>query len=77
MFILSKIALVGGVAKNNYLREAIKKNSSDAGCQIIIPPEYMLSDNAAMIGWACIKKYDRKPFSDIYFKADPKLSINI
>ena len=72
---VSQIALVGGVAKNNYLREAIKKNSSDAGCQIITPPEYMLSDNAAMIGWACIQKLKISNKSNLYFKASPRLSI--
>jgi len=72
---ISQIALVGGVAKNNYLREAIKKNSSDAGCQIVIPPEYMLSDNAAMIGWACMQKLKINSKSNLYFKANPRLSI--
>ena len=72
---ISQIALVGGVAKNNYLREAIKKNSSDSGCQIITPPEYMLSDNAAMIGWACMQKLKINNKSNLYFKANPRLSI--
>jgi len=72
---ISQIALVGGVAKNNYLREALKKNFSSAGCHIITPPEYMLSDNAAMIGWACIQKIKINGKSNLYFKANPRLSI--
>ena len=72
---ISQIALVGGVAKNNYLREAIKKNSADNGCQIITPPEYMLSDNAAMIGWACMQKIKINNKSNLHFKANPRLSI--
>jgi len=72
---ISQIALVGGVARNSYLREAIKKNSSDAGFLIITPPEYMLSDNAAMIGWACIQKLKINNKSNLYFKANPRLSI--
>ena len=72
---ISQIALVGGVARNNYLRESIKKNASDAGCQIITPPEYMLSDNAAMIGWACIQKFNIHNKSNLYFKANPRLSV--
>jgi N6-L-threonylcarbamoyladenine synthase len=72
---ISQIALVGGVARNNYLREAIKKNSSNAGFLIITPPEYMLSDNAAMIGWACIQKLKINNKSNLYFKANPRLSI--
>ena len=72
---ISQIGLVGGVARNSYLREAIKKNSADAGFQIITPPEYMLSDNAAMIGWACIQKLKINNKSNLYFKANPRLSI--
>ena len=72
---ISQIALVGGVAKNNYLKEALKKNFSSARCHIITPPEYMLSDNAAMIGWACIQKIKINGKSNLYFKANPRLSI--
>ena len=72
---ISQISLVGGVARNNYLKEAIKKNCYDSGCQIITPPEYMLSDNAAMVGWACIQKLKINNKSDLHFKASPRLSI--
>ena len=41
-----------------------------------MPPNYMLSDNAAMIGWACLQKSSKKLDSDIFFKPDPRLSIN-
>ena len=41
-----------------------------------MPPKYMLSDNAAMIGWACIQKYSKKQYSDIFFKPNPRLTIN-
>jgi tRNA A37 threonylcarbamoyltransferase TsaD len=40
-----------------------------------MPPKYMLSDNAAMIGWACIQKYLLNGFSDLYFKVNPRLTI--
>ena len=72
---ISQIALVGGVARNNYLREAMKKNSFNAGYRIITPPEYMLSDNAAMIGWACMQKLKIHNKPNLYFKANPRLSI--
>ena len=45
-------------------------------CSVILPPKYMLSDNAAMIGWACSKKRKIKDFSNINFKANPRLKIN-
>ena len=34
----------------------------------------MMSDNAAMIAWNCVNK-DLKTNKDIYFKANPRLTI--
>ena len=73
----NQLSLVGGVAANKYILKKMSELLQIHNYLVILPPQNMLCDNAAMIGWACIKKYDRKPFSDIYFKADPKLSINI
>ena len=72
---ISQISLVGGVAANQSIYEKIKKIVDDHACSIIMPPKYMLSDNAAMIGWACIQKYLLNGFSDLYFKANPRLTI--
>ena len=35
----------------------------------------MISDNAAMIAWVCLKKYN-KNIIDINFKPNPRLTIN-
>ena len=48
----------------------IKKNVN-----IIVPPNNMLSDNAAMIGWACLQKLKIKKIDDLFFKENPRLSI--
>ena len=71
-----QISLVGGVAANKYILNKIQKLAKNFNYSIILPPKDMLSDNAAMIGWACIKKYTKKKFSDINFKANPRLHIN-
>ena len=34
----------------------------------------MMTDNAAMIAWACLKFY-KQDRSDLYFKPEPKLSV--
>ena len=73
---ISQISLVGGVAANQYIYKRLKKIAEMNSYNLITPTSYMLSDNAAMIGWACIKKYKVKPFSDIFFKANPRLAIN-
>lgn len=73
---ISQISLVGGVAANKYIYNNLKKIAHNYNCSIVMPPNYMLSDNAAMIGWACLQKSSKKLDSDIFFKPDPRLSIN-
>ena len=41
---------------------------------LLKPPKYMLTDNAAMVAWACISKYS-KVKGDINFKPNPRLTI--
>lgn len=71
-----QISLVGGVASNKYILNKISKISKKYNYSVILPPKYMLSDNAAMVGWACILKYTTEKISDINFKANPRLTIN-
>ena len=73
---ISQISLVGGVAANKYIYESIKKITKDYSCSVIMPPKYMLSDNAAMIGWACLQKYSKNQHSNLFFKPNPRLTIN-
>ena len=73
--IISQISLVGGVAANRYIYEKIKKTASKNNCSVIMPKKYMLSDNAAMIGWACIQKYKKEFTSNLFFEANPRLTI--
>ena len=70
---ISQIALVGGVAANKYIYNKIKICAKMNNCEVILPIDNMLSDNAAMIGWACIQKTYLKDFSNIHFNADPRL----
>ncbi len=72
---IKQVALVGGVAKNQYIRNNIKMFLSNYDCSIMLPPEFMLSDNAAMIGWSCIQKKYNNLVSDIHFKVNPRLSL--
>lgn len=73
--LINQISLVGGVASNKYILNEITHKVKKNNINIIMPPKYMLSDNAAMIAWACIKKYSSKVVSDINFKVDPRLKI--
>ena len=73
---ISQISLVGGVASNQYIFNKLNKISKRYSCTVVLPAKFMLSDNAAMIGWTCIKKYKKNPHNDLYFKANPRLQIN-
>ena len=72
---ISYLSVVGGVAKNKFIINKIKEILINYNCRLILPIEEMLTDNAAMIGWACIQKYHKKPFSDLNFKVNPRLNI--
>ena len=72
---VSNIALVGGVAANKYINGRIKKIVENFNCSLVSPPDFMLGDNAAMIGWACLQKNSTKVKSNLLFKANPRLSI--
>ena len=72
---ISQICLVGGVASNKYICEKIKRIAHNHKCSVVLPLKDMLSDNAAMIAWACLQKYLKDPISNLHFKANSRLKI--
>ncbi len=68
-------SVVGGVANNKYLKKCFKNLESKNDVKILYPPEFMMSDNAAMIAWATIFKYSK--INDINFKPNPRLTISL
>ncbi|MDC0226841.1 tRNA (adenosine(37)-N6)-threonylcarbamoyltransferase complex transferase subunit TsaD [Alphaproteobacteria bacterium] len=69
------VCLVGGVAANKYIFNRLEDVVKKKFLKLNLPPKDMLSDNAAMIGWACLQKYSIRPISDYYFKENPRLKI--
>ena len=72
---IDTISLVGGVAKNKYIQNKLSSYCKKYNITVLLPISEMISDNAAMIAWACLKKYN-KNMIDINFKADPRLAID-
>ena len=72
---IKSISVVGGVINNEYIRKKLANLCTENNIKIYYPTKEMMSDNAAMIAWACIKNY-RKEKNDIFFKPQAKLSIN-
>jgi len=71
---LSEISLVGGVANNNYLKTKLTEVSKKYKVKLVLPITEMISDNAAMIAWLSLNKYNINS-NDLNFKPDPRLSI--
>ena len=74
---IEQLSLVGGVAANKFIYSKLEKECLKNNIKIILPPKNMLSDNAAMIGWACIKKLHYNNIDDLYFKENPRLTVGI
>ena len=72
---IKQVALVGGVAANKYIYKKIKNIAIKKQINIITPQNDMLSDNAAMIGWACLQKIKIKKIDNLFFKENPRLVI--
>ena len=72
---IAQLSLVGGVAANKFIYNKLENECLKNNIEIILPPKNMLSDNAAMIGWACIKKLYNNNINDLYFKENPRLTL--
>lgn len=73
--IFNEVSIVGGVAANKQIYNGMSNIAKKYKKNIILPPQYMFSDNAAMIGWACIQKSLIKDFSNINFIANPRMTL--
>ena len=67
------VLVVGGVSANRPLRERFRQLSA---VPVYIPPFYLCTDNAAMIGGAAHPHYLEKRFSDLSFDAKPNWELD-
>ena len=68
------LVLAGGVAANSRLRQLItEKMQAYPDAQLVIPPMYCCTDNAAMIGAVGYVAYQHGLFGDLSAAADPGL----
>ncbi|NLB49472.1 MAG: tRNA (adenosine(37)-N6)-threonylcarbamoyltransferase complex transferase subunit TsaD [Erysipelotrichia bacterium] len=74
-FNVKQVVLAGGVSANSYLREQMKIEVAKLGIEIIIPPMWCCTDNAAMIAKVGSRLYDRKIFAPLDLAVDPNWEI--
>lgn len=66
-FLNDAIVIAGGVAANKYLQEILSNCAKTYGYQLIYPPIRLCTDNAAIIAYAGLERYNNKLFTPLNF----------
>ena len=69
---VEKIAIVGGVAANNYIRQAILELGKKISAKTFFSPHSVCGDNAEMIAWLGYEKFKLGQCSNLQCIAVPK-----
>jgi N6-L-threonylcarbamoyladenine synthase len=62
------LVVAGGVAANKAIRESLNAIANKGNLQFVAPPLSLCTDNAAMIAWAGIQRFQSKERSDFSFE---------
>lgn len=66
-----QVVLAGGVSANSYLRSEIVRRLKNQDIEVVIPPLWCTTDNAAMIAKVGSYLYDIHAFADLKISSDP------
>ena len=75
LYDVKQVILAGGVSANSYLRSEMQKEMDRLNIDIIIPPMWCCTDNAAMIAKVAEHLYERKIFASLDLGVDPNWRI--
>ena len=73
---VKQVVLAGGVSANSYLREQMALRLKNTGVELIIPPLWCTTDNAAMIAKVAERLYKEKLFAPLTLGVDPNWKIS-
>ena len=68
-----KLAIAGGVAANSLLRREIVSKGEKAGLKVFVPPKWLCTDNAVMIGAAAFYDLMRRDIAALDLNAMPSI----
>ncbi len=71
-----QLLLAGGVAANQGLRKKLTEDFKDMNVELVIPPLYLCTDNAAMIGAAAFIELEKNNFSGFALNGNPGLQLD-
>jgi N6-L-threonylcarbamoyladenine synthase len=64
------LVIAGGVAANQHIFAVLQRVATDANFRLSVPPAKLCTDNAAMIAWAALERFDRP--DDLAFAPRPR-----
>lgn len=64
---LYNLVVAGGVASNQYIRRKIQQKVSEKSYNLIAPPIKLCTDNAAMIAYAGLERFEANLINDLNF----------
>ncbi len=73
---VAQVVLAGGVSANSYLREEMKKKFEKTKVELIVPPIWCTTDNAAMIAKVAERLYKENFFAPLDIGVDPNWKID-
>lgn len=68
---VKQVVLAGGVSANSYLRSEVKERLKNSDVEVIIPPIWCTTDNAAMIAKVGHYLYKEGVFAPLSLSSDP------
>ena len=73
---VKQIVLAGGVSANSYLRSQMEEQAKELGVDLVLPPLWCTTDNAAMIAKVAEHLYALKYFAPLDLGVDPNWRID-
>lgn len=73
---IKQVVLAGGVSANSYLREQMHNRLDNTDVDLVVPPLWCTTDNAAMIARLSEHLYEMKLFAPLSISSDPNWKID-